>query len=118
MSISYHRDAVVLISFLFCGSIFFDGLAKAEDDPSFCLDPDRSGENAITLTCTDCAGNAPDPDPQFFRNRTVPVDGIRGAGNKLTFVITREEEGDYTCGSLRVQSNSVTLIGKTHTRIE
>ena len=89
MSTNYSRDAVILL--LFCGSIAFAGLAHAEDGFNFRLTALRSGENTITLTCTDNAGIAPSPDPQFFRNRTMPVDGTREAGNQLTFEITRED---------------------------
>jgi hypothetical protein len=95
--------------------ITFTG-AQAQD---FVLGVRRS-ENAITLTCTDrLTGNTPIPDPQFFRGaagmQRVRVDiqnGFTRNGNELTFGITRELEGEYTCGTTNVQSNAQALIGE------
>lgn len=89
------------------------GLARsrAQERPPFTLRPIRV-VNSITLHCRNSDGDD-DPMAEFFMNgtRMTATDTSSDDPNAFSFLITKNREGYYSCGTAYSRSNPVALIG-------
>ena len=99
--------------------ILFQISTSQQEEPPFTLVDVRSLEsNIITLRCRRNSDDAFDSEAHYYRNNTR-LDSISGFVNTnkeqgtVTFMITRELEGEYSCGREHQRSATVPYIGES-----
>ena len=71
-------------------------------------------DNTVTLQCTLKANSLPTPDAMFFLNESRLENFTKlllGEDHGVSFEITRDLEGYFTCGNDSFMSNPIALIG-------
>ena len=71
-------------------------------------------ENTVTLQCTLKANGLPIPDAMFFLNESRLesfTELVLGEDHGVSFAMTRDIEGYFTCGNYSFMSNQIALIG-------
>ena len=71
-------------------------------------------DNILTLQCRLKANSLPTPDTMFFLNKSRLENFTElqlGEDHRVSFAITRDLEGYFTCGNNSFVSNPMALIG-------